>query len=319
MYCLGVDLGGTNIVAGVVDENFNIVAKAKVKTNLPRPAEEIVKDMADVTLQAVKNAGLKMEDISYFGAGSPGSINPHTGMVATSNNLRFKNLPMTQMLKELTGVHFYIDNDANAAAYGEMIAGAGKGSKSFAAITLGTGVGGGVITDGNMLTGFDYAGGELGHTVMIMDGEDCTCGRKGCFEAYASATALIRQTKAKMQERKDSKMWELVEGNIDNVSGRTAFDAMRAGDEAAKQVVDTYCKYVACGATNIINVFRPEVFCIGGGISNEGETLLAPIREYVSKETYGRDNPQQPEIKAAKLANDAGIIGAAFLWQLYSK
>lgn len=319
MYCLGIDLGGTNIVAGVVDENFNVVAKAKTKTNLPRPTEDIIQDMAKVTFEAVEKAGLKMEDISYFGAGSPGSINPYTGMVATSNNLRFKNVPLAQRLQELTGAKFYIDNDANAAAYGEMVAGAGKGSKSFAAITLGTGVGGGVIVDGNMLTGFDYAGGELGHTVIMMDGEPCTCGRKGCFEAYASATALIRQTKAKMEACPDSKMWELAEGKLENVSGRTAFDAMRAGDAAAAEVVDTYCKYVACGTANIINVFQPEIFCIGGGISNEGETLLEPVRKYTFQQTYSRANEKQTQVKAAQLANDAGLIGAAFLWQLYSK
>lgn len=316
MYTLGIDLGGTNIVAGVVDENFNIIAKGKVKTNCPRPAEEIADDMAKACLIACENAGISINDVKACGVGSPGAINPITGIIATANNLGFKNVPLAKMLKERTGVDFYIENDANAAAYGEFLAGSGKGVNNCIAITLGTGVGGGIIIDGKLFSGSNFAGGELGHTVINVDGEPCSCGRKGCWEAYASATALIRQTKAAMEENKSSIMWELAGNKLENVNGRTAFDGMRKGDKTAIEVVNAYVKYVAVGIANMINIFQPEKLCIGGGVSNEKEALVAPIREFVNKEIY--TNMGKPcEILPAQLGNDAGIIGAAFLYKLY--
>lgn len=317
MYKLGIDLGGTNIVAGVVDENYKVVATAKVKTNCPRPAEEIVDDMAKVTLEAVKNAGLTLDDIDYMGVGSPGSINPKTGVVPYSNNIGFVDVPLCAMLKERVGKDFFIENDASAAAYGEFLAGSGKGTSHFVAITLGTGVGSGIIIDGKLFSGSNFAGGELGHTSIQLDGEPCTCGRKGCWEAYASATALIRQTKAVMEKNKDSVMWELVGGDISKVSGRTSFDAMRKGDKAGKEVVDQYIRYVGIGIINVINTFQPEVLCIGGGISHEGDTLIKPIIEMVDNENYFRQDFGKTQIKAASLGNDAGIIGAAYLCNLY--
>ena len=185
MYKLGIDLGGTNIVAGVVDDNYNIVATSKVKTNLPRPAEEVIDDMVKAANIAIESAGLKVSDIDSMGVGSPGAIDPVHGVVCYANNLGFNNVPMAKMLKERMGVDFYIENDANAAAYGEYIAGAGRGTNDFIAITLGTGVGGGVIIDGKIYSGSNYAGAELGHTVIAMGGEMCSCGRQGCWEAYA--------------------------------------------------------------------------------------------------------------------------------------
>ena len=317
MYCLGIDLGGTNIVAGVVDENYKIIATAKTKTKTPRPAEEIADDMAAVALQAIKKANIDISEVKAMGVGSPGAIDPKNGIVSYSNNLGFENLPLCQMLKDRLGVDFYIENDANAAAYGEYIAGAGKGKDSFIAITLGTGVGGGIIIDGKLFSGSNYAGAELGHTVIVHDGEQCTCGRKGCWETYASATALIRQTKAAMLLNKDSLMWELTQNSIENVSGITAFDAMRKGDAAGKRVVDNYVKYISVGIINTINIFQPDVLCIGGGVSKEGETIAAPIRAHVESERYSKNVSKQTEIKTAELGNDAGIIGAAYLYQLY--
>ena len=317
MYRLGIDLGGTNIVAGVVDENFNIVATAKRKTNCPRPAEEIVNDMAEISLEAIAKAGIKVEDIESAGVGSPGSINPTDGVVVYSNNLGFFNLPLSKLLKEKTGIDFYLDNDANAAAYGELIAGAGKGVNNFVMITLGTGVGGGAIIDGKMLTGSNYAGGELGHTVIDINGQMCSCGRQGCFEAYASATALIRQTKQAMVKYPNSIMWDIVKGNIDAVNGLTAFDAMRKGDEAGKAVVDKYVYYLSVGIANMINIFQPEILCIGGGVSKEGDNIIVPLQKIVDGENYARLMEKKAVIKAAELGNDAGIIGAAYHGDLY--
>ena len=316
MYYLGIDLGGTNIAAAVVDESFKIISEGKVKTNCPRPAEEIADSIYEAGMMAIKNAGLTLDDIAEVGVGCPGSVNTKTGIICYSNNLGFVNAPIGQMLEDRFGRKVFLENDANAAAFGEKLAGAGKGADQFIAITLGTGVGGGVIINNLILSGMNSAGGELGHTVIVKDGEPCSCGRKGCWEAYASATGLIRQTKAAMEADKNSKMWQLA-GSLDNVNGRTAFDGMRAGDETAKKVVKQYCDYVACGLTNIINIFQPDVICIGGGISKEGETLVAPIREYVERERYSRNVEKQTVIKAAELGNDAGIIGAAFLGEIY--
>lgn len=317
MYRLGIDLGGTNIVAGVVDENFKIVATAKRKTNCPRPAEEIVNDMAEISLEAIAKAGLEAKDIVSAGVGSPGSINPTEGIVVYSNNLGFFNLELSALLKEKTGIDFYLDNDANAAAYGELIAGAGKGVNNFVMLTLGTGVGGGVIIDGRMLTGSNYAGAELGHTVVDINGQMCSCGRQGCFEAYASATALIRQTKQAMVKYPNSIMWDIVKGNIDAVNGLTAFDAMRKGDEAGKAVVDKYIYYLSVGVSNMINIFQPEILCIGGGVSKEGDNIIVPLQKMVDGENYARLMEKKAVIKAAELGNDAGIIGAAYLGDLY--
>ena len=215
------------------------------------------------------------------------------------------------------GVDFYIENDANAAAYGEYIAGAGRGTNNFIAITLGTGVGGGVIIGGKLYSGSNYAGAELGHTVIEMSGEMCSCGRQGCWEAYASATALIRQTKQAMIKYPNTVMWELCENDINKVNGKTSFDAMRKGDSAGTMVVNKYIEYVAVGVANNINIFQPEVLCIGGGISKEGENIVGPVRELLKGDNYARNLNKNAEIKTAQLGNDAGIIGAAYLCDLY--
>ncbi len=317
MYKLGIDLGGTNIVAGVVDENYKIIATAKRKTNCPRPADEILDDMAAAALEAIEAAGLKTGDIDGAGVGTPGAINPVDGVVVYANNLGFFNVPMAAKLKERTGIDFYLENDANAAAYGEFIAGAGKGTKDFIMITLGTGVGGGIIINSKIYSGSNYAGAELGHTVISVDGEMCTCGRQGCWEAYASATALIRQTKQAMIKYPNTVMWELCNNDINAVNGRTAFDAMRKNDKAGKMVVDKYIEYIAVGIANNINIFQPEVIAIGGGISKEGDNLILPIKEFVNGDDYGRFMSKRAEIKTAKLGNDAGIIGAAYICDLY--
>lgn len=313
MYRIGVDLGGTNISVGAVDEDFNIIGRGKTKTNSPRPAEEIFEDIAKCISMAADDAGISLDDVNVIGVGTPGSVNDETGYIDYSNNLRFDKVPAKQMLEELTGKPCFFANDASCAALGELYAGAGKGCKNLIAITLGTGVGSGIVIDGKVFRGANSAGGEIGHTVINVNGAECTCGRKGCWESYASATALIAQTKQAMKENPESKMWNCAGNDIESVNGRTAFDAMRMGDEAAKAVVDKYINYVAVGIINVINVFQPDVLCVGGGICNEGETLLAPIRKYVVEERYSKYAQKQTEICKAQLGNDAGIIGAAML------
>lgn len=312
MVRIGIDLGGTNIVAGVMDDHYQLLAKAKCKTNASRPAREIVTDMARMAREAAEKAGVAMNEVAHVGVGSPGTCNAANGIVEYANNLGFNHVPIKAWLEEDLHIPVSIENDANAAALGEALAGAARGARSCVCITLGTGVGGGIILDGKVYSGFNYAGAELGHMVIMVDGEDCTCGRQGCWEAYASATALVRQTRRAMEAHPDSTMWKIA-GSLDNVDGRTAFDGMRAGDEAASQVVESYVHYVACGLINVINIFQPEVLCIGGGICKEGETLLKPIREYIFQERYSKFCEQQTRLCVAELGNDAGVIGAACL------
>ncbi|MBE6609542.1 MAG: ROK family protein [Ruminococcaceae bacterium] len=314
MYNIGIDLGGTNIAAGLVDENYNIIRKTSVETKASRPADEITKDMAKVCKQLCDEQGISISDVKSVGIATPGMADCDHGVVIYANNLPFLNYPIADKLKEFFPVEtVLIANDANAAAYGEAVAGAGKGYKDFVMLTLGTGVGGGIIIDGKLYTGFNYAAGELGHIVIVHDGVQCSCGRKGCWEAYSSATALIRMTKEKMNECKDTAMWDYVGGDLDKVNGRTAFDCMRKGDKAAKEVVDVYMAYLATGTANIINIFQPSVVCFGGGVANEKENLLAPLREMVGKEVYSRSSDTTTQIRSAVLGNDAGIVGAAAL------
>ena len=311
-YYVGIDLGGTNIVAGVVDENYKIIATAKTKTNCPRPDKAIADDMAKMALEAVKNAKLTIDDIEWVGIGTPGIANSQTGIIEYSNNLGFNNTPMVKYIQETIDKPVFIENDANAAAYGEYVAGAAKGAENAVCITLGTGVGGGIIIDGKIYSGSNFAGAEIGHTVIEVDGAKCSCGRKGCFEAYSSATGLIRMTKEAIAENPECIMAKMADEK-GKVTARTSFDAMRAGDPVAKALVDKYIKYLAAGITNTINIFQPDILCIGGGVCNEGDPLLLPVRELVKKEIYTRNSPKNTEIVIAKLGNDAGIIGAAFL------
>lgn len=311
-YYVGIDLGGTNIVAGVVDENYNILTKASRKTNCPRPADQIAADMAGAALDAIAQANLKPEDCEWIGIGTPGIANSETGIIEYSNNLGFVNVPMVKWISEQTGIPAFIENDANAAAYGEYVAGAAMGAKNAVCITLGTGVGGGIIINGRIYDGSNFAGAELGHTVMNIDGPQCTCGRKGCFEVYSSATGLVRMTKEAMEQHPESLMHKMAEEQ-GKVSARTAFDCMRQGDAAAKEVVDFYIRCLAAGITNTINIFQPDILCIGGGVCNEGDALLLPVKALVAKEVYTRNSEKNTDIVIAKLGNDAGIIGAAFL------
>ena len=316
MYNIGIDLGGTNIKVGLVNENYEIVAKASTPTDLPRPAEEIVKSMVDTMWKALNEAKVTIGEVNSVGIGTPGVANRNSGIVLYSCNLGFKNTNLRELFSKFLKIPLYVENDANAAAFGEVLAGAGKGYKDVVVVTLGTGVGGGIIIDGKIYTGFNFCGAEIGHTVIEYNGRQCSCGRKGCFEAYSSATALINMTKEAMEEHKDSKMWEIAGGSLDGVDGKTAFDGMRADDQAAKGVVDMYIDYLGCGLTNIINTFQPEMLLIGGGICKEGENLTKPLNEIIRRDSYCVDAERITKLDICKLGNDAGIIGAAALYTI---
>ncbi len=315
MYYLGIDLGGTNIAVGVVDENNNIIATSKRKTRVPCTPEDMCEQLAATAFEALDNAKITIDDVPWVGIGTPGTVNRDTGIVEFSNNLQFRNLELKKLLEARMNKRVIVENDANAAAYGEYKAGALKGAKNALAITLGTGVGSGIIIDGKVYAGTNFAAGEMGHTVIVYNGRHCTCGRDGCWEAYASASGLIKTTRDAMLKTDDhnSPIWKLAENDLNNVNGRTAFDAMRAGDPVGKAVVDEYILYLGCGLVNCINTFQPDILCIGGGICNEGETLLKPLREYISKHAYSINALNQTQLCKAELGNDAGIIGAALL------
>lgn len=313
MYFLGIDLGGTNIAAGIVDRNNRMVVKTSRKTRVPCPDDEICSQLADAASEALRKAGLAWDDIPYIGIGSPGTVNRETGVIEYANNLHFSNLPLRKLLEDKLGKKVILENDANAAAYGEYKAGALRGAKIAVAITLGTGIGSGIILDGKILAGSNFAGGEIGHTVIVANGRRCTCGRLGCWEAYASATGLIRSTREAMEKDRSSAMWKITNGDPANADGRTAFQAMREGDTAGKTVVNEYIGYLACGLANCINIFQPDILCIGGGVSNEGDPLMIPLKEAVKKEVYSKNSVKQTVICRAQLGNDAGILGAALL------
>lgn len=297
MHYLGIDLGGTNIAAAVVDGEGAITGRAALPT--PRGAEPVAAAMAQAAREAAAAAGIPLEEIASVGVGVPGTVDPERGIIHYWSNLDFRNVPIAGLLARQLGRAVWIENDANAAALGEYAAGAGRGSASLVAVTLGTGVGGGAVLGGTLYTGFNYAGLEIGHMVIHQGGRPCTCGRRGCFEAYCSATALIRRTKEVM--------------GVEQADGRTAFNAARAGDPAARQVVEEYIAYLGGGLTSLVNIFQPEVICLGGGVANQGEALLAPLRAILDREDYARDQSRRARLVRAQLGNDAGIIGAALL------
>jgi len=313
MYYIGIDLGGTNIACGVVNEKCEIIYKDSIPTKAQRTSDEIIKDMAYLAMDAAEKSGVGKENVAWVGIGSPGSVDRDEGILLYANNIPFINTPMRKVFQQHWNVPVYIDNDANAAALGEAYAGSAKDCNDAVMITLGTGVGGGIIIDKKIYSGFNSNGAELGHMVIVAGGEDCSCGRKGCWEAYASVSGLIRDTKRAMEKNPDSLMWQCLEGEDKHVSGKTAFVAAKKGDAAGQAVVDKYLEYVAIGVTNYVNIFQPEVLCIGGSISKEGDYLLNPIKEFVERERYTKNSDKQTTIKIALLGNDAGIIGAAML------
>lgn len=317
MYRIGIDLGGTNIAVGLVDENYEIVVKKTTPTLAKRESEAIVADMARLCREVCAEKNVDIKDIANIGVAAPGIANHRNGCVEYSCNLPFRRFPLVKALADELGVEesrVKIANDANAAAWGEAVAGAAKGTSNSIMVTLGTGVGGGIIIDNKIFSGFNAAAGEIGHIVIEQGGALCGCGRRGCWEAYSSATALVRMTKEAVEECERTGRYTSM-SKAERISGRTACDAMRAGDEVATEVYNRYVKYLANGITNMVNIFQPEVISLGGGVSNEGQSLIDAILPIVRAEQYGGDVVELTQLRIAELGNDAGIIGAAALEQ----
>ncbi|MHC1719387.1 MAG: ROK family protein [Clostridiaceae bacterium] len=313
MYNVGIDLGGTKTAAGLVNEAGEIICKETMPTRKGSSYSEIAEDMAGLALSVIRHSGLKIEQVRGIGIGCPGTADSEKGIILYSSTFGFVGSPLVKEVQKNIILPVFLDNDANCAALAESIAGAAIGSESSVAITLGTGIGGGIVIGGNVYRGFNYAGGEMGHMKIALDGEACSCGRKGCWETFASGTALISQTKKAAHANPESIINKLVKEDMGKIDGRTAFEAAREGDATGKMVVEKYIGYVSDGLINIINILMPQVVVIGGGVSNQGEYLLKPLRELVSAGVYGGKNIPQTEIRLAKLGNDAGIIGAASL------
>lgn len=312
MYRIGIDLGGTNIVAGLVEQDFRIVDKCSVKTRVPRSVESMAADMAQMAQTLLERNRLLWQDVASVGVGVPCTANLENGHMEDANNLGFDDVPFLPLLAEKIPVPVYFGNDANVAAWGEYRTG-GYREDSFVMVTVGTGIGGGIILGGKLWPGINGAAAEFGHMTIDHDGIPCNCGRRGCFEAMASANALIAQAREQMRKHPESMLWSLCGGNAAKVEAKTVFDGAAAGDETARELLEAYITYLAEGITNIINIFQPAVLCVGGGVSRAGEALLRPLREKVARRIYSRNSKRNTRIELAKLDNDAGILGAALL------
>ena len=313
-FYVGIDIGGTNLKAGLVDENGTLLATAKTPV-VWEGAEAFVKTLADLSLSAAEKAGVEQSDICAVGMGVPGSVDTENGEILYTCNIELSNLPITDRFRQHLDVPVYLENDANCAALGELSAGAGRGCKNLIVITLGTGIGAGIVLNGKILRGINGTAGEVGHMVIEHGGVDCPCGRQGCWEQYASAPALRRLTREAMEQHPESDLWEHCGGDLAKIGGRSAFEvARKTGDETARAVCEQYVSYIGRGIVNLVNIFQPEVLCIGGGVSHEEDAaLLHPLQKIVERERYSQHCEKQTRIVKAQLGNDAGIIGAAFL------
>ncbi len=312
-YYLGLDVGGTNLAAGVVDENGKVIARAQMSSNAGRSIEAITEDMARVSVCAVEKAGLTLADFRSWGIGMPSYVNPRNGLLVHANCFGWKNVPIRQYLENKLSLPIYIENDANCAALGETMAGAAKGYANVVMLTLGTGLGGGIILNHRIFSGADGMGAELGHTKLVYLGEKCSCGQYGCAESYCSATALIRQAKEILAFHRESAILEMVGGDLNKVNAEVVFRAAKERDVTAAGIIERYIDYLSCAISSFIVIFRPELIVLGGGVSNAGDALVEPLKVRLAANTFAAEEIGLPRVCCAKLGDDAGIIGAAML------
>lgn len=310
---IGVDLGGTNIAVGIVDMAGNLLFKHSVPTDTSKGFKELVAEIANTVEQIISMSGIDRENITGLGMGTPSCINPKTGLLVNANNLGWINVPLQEEMQSHFAFPVHIQNDASCAALGEVIKGAAAEYDDVLMVTLGTGVGGGIIINRKIFNGCDNMGAEIGHTKLVYNGYPCTCGQNGCFESYASATALIRQTKEAAKMHPKSLINKLAQDDGNTIGAKLVFDAAGLGDETARRVVETYIEYLAAGLSTLITIFRPQAIIIGGGIGNQRDALLRPLKEKIIQSTFAARQIGIPELICAKLGNDAGIIGAAML------
>lgn len=311
MYKIGIDLGGTNIALGIIKDD-RIVFKRSIPTGLPKAPEKLVGDIKDFAENSVSEFGLTINDMEKIGLGIPGSINKKNAYLEFANNFGYVHVPLIKMLREALEVPVFAGNDANVAALAEYSLGAAKGADSMAMFTLGTGLGGAYIADGKILSGVNGAAGEFGHEVIVVDGAVCSCGRSGCSEMYVSASALRDAGKAAAKANPQSILYKKTV-STSRFGAKEVIDAANEGDVTAGEVYRKYLKYLSTAMANIINIFQPEVFVIGGGMSYAGDALLTPLKEMVTDQVYSRTMDINTDIRLAMLGNDAGILGAGLL------
>ena len=314
MYSIGVDIGGMSMKCGLVNEKGQVLATETVPTKCGDPYEKTINDLIYGIKNLMNKNNLYPDDVNGIGIGVPGAVNVRKGTVDSSANLKWEGVPLRELVEKGTGIQVRLTNDANAAALGEARFGFKWKYPNVVMLTLGTGVGGGLIVDGKLYEGNEGKGAELGHITLVMNGEQCGCGRRGCAEAYASATALMKQTKETMQLHKDSMLWDLCEGDINKVNGKIPFDAAKAGDKAAKEVINNYVKYLGETILNYNNIFRPNAFILSGGIAKQGDYLIEKLKAYCALYDWGYKNTPVPELLIATLGYESGIIGAASLY-----
>lgn len=315
MNFIGVDLGGTNIVAGIMDESGEVKNSFTRPTLPKRTVEQIFDDIIDMCAILIKEHSLDKSSLHSIGIGVPGEIDAKRGFINYSNNISIKNFDAKGYMEKLyekvgMQIPLFFANDADCAALGELVAGSGKGCSDLIILTLGTGVGGGIIIDNKIYSGFYAGGAELGHQTIVHNGRSCTCGNDGCLEAYASATAIIKQAQMLAKENPSS-LLNVLAPNLDDMTAKMVFDARDKGDKVASVLVDEYIDYLATGVTNLVNIFKPEMILIGGGISKQGDSLIIPLTEKVDKKAFGTG--LKTKIQITKLGNDAGLIGAGML------
>lgn len=311
--CIGIDLGGTNIKAGVVDAGNRLLATVQQPTGAERPWQQVAAAMAETAKAALEKAGRSLTECTFVGVGCPGTIDPERGVVLYSNNIAWENVPLAaELSRQLGGLPVRLSNDANCAALGEAVAGAAKGVKNVILLTLGTGVGGGIVWNGKLFEG-GIGGAELGHTTLIAGGELCTCGRRGCVESYCSATALVHQAERMAANAPDSLLAALARKNGGKMNGAIPFDAMRQGCPVAAEVVRQYTAWLAEAIANYVNIFRPDVVLLSGGVSGAGAALTEPLNQMLPGLLFAKEHLSAPPVQIATLGNAAGIVGAANL------
>lgn len=314
-YYLGLDVGGTNLAAGVVSEDYKIISRATTPAHAGRSVDEIVRSMADVSREAIAKAGLKESDFDYWGIGMPSYVNPKTNLLVHANCFGWRNIPILDYFRKHMDLPPITENDANCAAYGEILAGAGKNYSNAIVLTLGTGVGSGIILDRKIYAGADNMGSELGHTKLVYNGKQCTCGQYGCMESYCSARALAEMAREALAAEpcRETLMLQMCGGNVDSLSVYQIFEAWKQGDAMATELVEQYVSYLCAGMSTFITIFRPEVIILGGGVANAGDAFLDLVNSRLEPSTFAGAEIGVPPVIRAELGNDAGIIGAAML------
>ena len=312
MFHIGIDVGGTGIKVGVIDDSLNIISEKSIPTCTSIPFPEQVERIAGCVLSAAEGAGLTRDRIASVGVGIPGIANLATGEIIKCTNMGWFHVPFREEFRKHLDVPLFIDNDANVAALAESVAGISAGTASSVFITIGTGIGSGIIVNGKIWNGFHGIGGEIGHVILDLDGVPCTCGNHGCLERYCSATALIRMARKAVAENQNTLIMKMVSNDITKIEARTVIDAAKENDPVASEVYSRYIDCLAQAVGSIVNLIDPEVIVIGGGVSKAGSFLLDPVRREFRKYVLYSDQPL-PEIKLAVLGSEAGIIGAAML------